>query len=218
MRRLFVFRPEPAASRTAARAKELGLDAVALPLFKLERIEWEAPDPSAFDAILLTSANAVTMAGDELQHLRSLPVHAVGDATAAAAEVAGFGMASTGRGGVDDLLADVPSSARLLHLCGEDRRPSTQPRQISVIPVYRAATVETPNLDAVENAVAVVHSPRAARRLGELLPKERRATVHVAAISASTAECAGAGWASVRIARSPTDEALLALAARLCET
>lgn len=219
MRRLFVFRPEPAASRTVARAKELGLDAVALPLFKLEPIAWNAPDEQAFDAILLTSANAVAMAGDALQQLRALPVHAVGEATATAAEVAGFGVASRGRGGVEDLLANVPSGTRLLHLCGEDRRPTEKAQQpISFVPVYRAATTDAPDLATLDDGVALVHSPRAGRRLAELVPETRRAGVCLAAISAAAADAAGTGWATVRIASAPTDEALLALAARLCET
>ena len=50
MRRLFVFRPQPAAHRTVERAQKLGLDAVAIPLFDLEAVEWSAPDPAQFDA------------------------------------------------------------------------------------------------------------------------------------------------------------------------
>ena len=107
MRRLFVFRPQPAAHRTVERAQKLGLDAVAIPLFDLEAVEWSAPDPAQFDAILLTSANAVNMGGGQLERLRALPVHAVGEATAAAAEDAGFGVASVGRSGVDELLEEI---------------------------------------------------------------------------------------------------------------
>ncbi len=73
MRRLFVFRPEPAASRTVDKAKALGLDVVSIPLFSLERVDWSAPDPDRFDAILLTSANAVNLAGEQLQKMRAAP-------------------------------------------------------------------------------------------------------------------------------------------------
>jgi uroporphyrinogen-III synthase len=38
----------------------------------------------------------------------------------------------------------------------------------------------------------------------------------IAAISAAAAEAVGDGWNEVAIAERPTDEALLALAARLC--
>jgi uroporphyrinogen-III synthase len=220
MRRLFVLRPEPAAHRTVDSARELGLDAIAIPLFDLETVEWQDPDPADFDGILLTSANAVNMAGPRIEMLRALPVHAVGEATAVAAEVAGFGIASVGRGGVEELLESVEAGARLIHLCGEDRRAPRRPKQrISSLTVYRARTVEAPKeLERLSGQVAAVHSPRAAKRLAELVPLADRSTVRIAAISAAAAEAAGAGWADVRVARAPTDSALLALARGLCET
>ena len=90
---------------------ELGLEVTAVPLFELEAVEWQAPDPGQFDGILLTSENAVNMGGGQLEHLRRLPVHAVGKATALAAEVAGFGIATVGKGGVEDLLASIEPNA-----------------------------------------------------------------------------------------------------------
>jgi len=220
MRRLFVLRPEPAAKRTVERARELGLEAIAIPLFELEAIEWSAPDPAQFDGLLLTSANAVNMGGRQLERVRGLPVHAVGEATALAAEVAGLGVASIGKGGVDELLVSLRPGSRLLHLCGEDRRaPNLPAQQISCVAVYRARAVAVPdNLLGLRDQVAAVHSPRAARRLAEIVPEEDRASVRLAAISQATADAAGSGWAEVGIASVPTDSALLALAVRLCET
>ena len=220
MRRLFVFRPEPAARQTTRTAKDLGLDAVSIPLFELEPIDWTVPDPGDFDAMLLTSANTVRMAGEGLASFRALPVHAVGEGTAVAARVAGLGVASVGNAGVDELLAEVPRDARLLHLCGEDKRePSTAGRSITSVAVYRAN--EKPNvsgLQALEGQAAVVHSPRAARRLAELISPGTRSTIRLAAISKATAEAAGDGWQEVRTAPVPRDTELLALAVRLCET
>jgi uroporphyrinogen-III synthase len=220
MRRLFVFRPQPSAHRTVERAQKLGLDAVAIPLFDLESVEWSAPDPAQFDAILLTSANAVNMGGGQLERLRALPVHAVGEATAAAAEVAGFGVASVGRGGVDELLEEIEADARLIHLCGEDRRAPDRPKQeISSVAVYRARRVDAPQeIGRLRGQVAAIHSPRAGKRLAELIPVEARTDVRIAAISRAAAEAAGAGWADLRVASTPTDSALLALAFGLCET
>jgi uroporphyrinogen-III synthase len=43
-----------------------------------------------------------------------------------------------------------------------------------------------------------------------------RSPVVIAAISKAAAEAVGDGWKSVAIADQPSDEALLALAARLC--
>lgn len=220
MRRLFVLRPEPAAHRTVERAQALGLEAISVPLFQLEAIEWSLPDPAQFDGILLTSANAVNMGGRQLERLRRLPVHAVGEATAVAAEVAGFGVASVGEGGVEDLLESIEPDARLIHLCGEDRRPPEQPRQaISCVTVYRARVVDEPaNLQTLLGQVAMIHSPRAAKRLAELLTEGDRKSVRIAAISKAAADAAGSGWADVQVANAPIDSALLALARRLCET
>jgi uroporphyrinogen-III synthase len=220
MRRLFVFRPQPAADQTVERALSMGVDAVALPLFELEPVKWTAPDCRDFDGILLTSANAVNMAGAEMERLRGLPVHAVGEATALAAEVAGFGVAARGDGGVDDLLKSIEPDTRLLHLCGEDRRTPQAPSQaIRRVTVYRAKPLpNVAGLEQLQGQVAVLHSPRAARRLAELVDAAERANVILAAISKAAAEAAGAGWEGIRVASTPTDAALLALAARLCET
>lgn len=215
MRRLLVLRPEPGASETAARARALGLEPVATPLFEIEPIAWEAPDPAGFDGLLLTSANAVRHAGERLKQYRGLQVYAVGDATARAARDAGFGVAATGDSGVDRLLGSIDGELRLLHLCGEDRRePAEAAQEIRTVAVYRARPVETPDLGPAVDAVALLHSPRAARRLSELV--EARGRTIVAAISAATAEAAGEGWEKVATAGEPTDEALLALARRLC--
>lgn len=220
MRRLFVFRPEPASRQTMRLAEDLGLDAVSLPLFDLEAMNWTPPDAAAFDGILLTSANTVRMAGEELNRFRSLPVHAVGEGTAVAAEVAGLGVATIGKGGIDRLLGSIDPHVRLLHLCGEDRRePLVAGRSITAVAVYRAREKpEVSGLEALEGQVAVLHSPRAARRLAALVPPEARSTVRIAAISEAAAEAAGTGWQEVRAAKSPNDTELLALAARLCET
>ena len=85
MKRVLVLRPEPGASATVKRAKERGLDALAIPLFEVRPVDWDVPDAGSFDGLLLTSANAVRHSGEQLKELRGLPVHAVGAATAAAA-------------------------------------------------------------------------------------------------------------------------------------
>src|SRR5690242_7115730 len=112
MRRLLVLRPEPGASVTEQRAGELGLDAFAVPLFQIDPVAWTAPDAGQFDGLLLTSANAVRHAGEQIKGLASLPVYAVGEATAAAAHEAGFEIALVGAGGVDRLLAVAPPGLR----------------------------------------------------------------------------------------------------------
>ena len=215
MARVLVLRPEPGASATVQRARQLGLDAVAVPLFEVEAVAWQAPDAGKFDGLLLTSANAVRHGGDGLRSLRGLAVHAVGEATAEAARDKGFDIASTGDDGVDRLLGSLEPGLRLLHLCGADRRePAAAEQVITPVVVYRSRPIELPDLSAATGSIALIHSPRAARRFAELVG-DRRGIV-IAAISRAAAEAAGDGWASVEIAAKPSDEALLALAARLC--
>lgn len=217
MKPLAVLRPEPGASATLRRAALLGLDAFKIPLFSVEARPWTLPEPAGFDALLLTSANAVRCAGDQLRNVAELPVHAVGAATADTARAAGLKVASVGAGGIDELLARLPPKLRLLHLCGEHRRiPLATKQQISAVPIYRSTEVPCPpGLERLEGAVALIHSPRAGRRLAELVAS--RSSVVVAAISAAAAEACGAGWAAVQHAERACDEALLSLGARLCK-
>src|SRR4051794_3763585 len=121
MTRVLVLRPEPGASATAERARALGLEAIASPLFEIQPVEWRSPDPNRFDGLLLTSANAVRHGQGQLRELHSLKVYAVGDATAEAARERGFEIAATGDGGVERLLDSIDRNLRLLHLCGEHR-------------------------------------------------------------------------------------------------
>ena len=213
MVRVLVLRPEPGASATVERARAMGLDAVATPLFEVEPIEWDVPEASGFDGLLLTSANALRHGGDGLQALRGLKAYAVGDATAQAAREAGFDVAATGDAGVERLLGSIEPDLKLLHLCGVDRRGSDGARQkITEIPVYRSRTVDDVELTDVD--AALIHSPRAGARLAELTTDKSAMTI--IAISQAAADSAGDGWRAVKVADQPTDEALLALAARLC--
>jgi uroporphyrinogen-III synthase len=220
MRRLIILRPEPGAGATVESAKAMGLEALAIPLFKIEPLEWQAPDPSGFNGLLLTSANAVRQAGGKLETLRGLRTYAVGEATCNAARDAGFDIASTGDAGVERLLGSIASELKLLHLCGEHRTAVEAKQAITAVPVYRSAELP-PSADfaGIAGQTVAVHSPRAAKRLAELVDQAGidRATIRIAAISDTAASAAGPGWDACEAADNPTDRALLALAARLCD-
>lgn len=219
MTRVLVLRPEPGASATVERARQRGIEAVALPLFEIEALSWNAPEASAFDGLLLTSANAVRCGGDQLKSLRGLPVHAVGASTAEAAREAGFDIASTGEAGVDRLLGSIDPELKLLHLGGEDRRePSNPKQQISFVPVYRSKARENVDVQAAKGCVTMIHSPRAAERFRQLVDSSGidRKSIGIAAISPDAAAAADEGWGAVEAADAPNDDALLALTERLC--
>ncbi len=218
--RILVLRPEPGASATAARARAMGLEPVVAPLFTIKPLEWEAPDPARVDAILLTSANAAREAGPKLAAYAALPCHAVGEATAAAARQAGF--ADVRAGPSDGAAALAAMSGRVLHLCGREHLPLAHPgvsveRRI----VYAAEPVSALPPAAADGlargAVALIHSPRAAATFASFLAEDARHGVTAAAISAAAAAALGSGWAHVAAAARPRDEALLELAAELCQ-
>lgn len=213
MRRALVLRPEPGNGRTAARLAAVGVPAERLPLFAIEPRAWTPPDANAFDALLLTSANAVRHAGAGLAALAALPVVAVGEATAAAARGAGLTVATVGTG--DALAAARAADAsRLLHLAGADR--VAVPGAVAVT-VYASVPVPVaPDmLDQALDAVVLCHSARAAARFAALFAGRPRDRVRIAALSAQVAAAAGEGWARVAIATRPDDPALVACAATL---
>jgi len=219
--RLLVLRPEPGASETAERARLLRLDPIKAPLFTIRPLAWEPPDPGDYDAVLLTSANAPRHGGPGLQELTALPCFAVGEATGMAAREAGFKNVRIGPSDGAAAVAEMARAgiARALHLCGRDhivlRR---QGLTVQPVPVYGADPVEALSVEARgaidDGAVVLLHSPRAARRFAELVTARSR--LRLAAISDAVAEAAGDGWAAKEVAPAPRDEALLELAARLC--
>lgn len=215
--RILLLRPEPNASAAAARA--LGLDPVAAPLFTIRPLAWTPPDPADFDAVLLTSAHAARRAGAGLTSFLHLPCRAVGEATAAAARIAGFSDVQAGAGDGAAALAEL-SGQRVLHPCGREHvaLPGVERR---IVYAAEAAT-ELPGAAAEAlraGALALVHSPRAAALLAALVDEAGldRAGIRIAAISPAAAEAAGSGWAQVAAASAPRDAALLELAAELCE-
>lgn len=213
MSKVVILRPEPGASATLARAVAAGIDAVAIPLFEIAPVDWIAPDPSEFDALLLTSANALRHGGNRLAAYRALPTYCVGEATAAAALSAGFGVAGTGAQDAAALVERVPRGLRLLHLTGRDHRPIAG---VTELIVYDSEAIDPPpSLEALEGGVAMVHSPRAGARLAALV--EARADISIAAISDAAAAACGPGWREVTAIDAPGDGALLALAASLCQ-
>lgn len=220
-RLLLVLRPEPASTATIARAAALGLETIAVPLFEIVPLRWDAPDPAEFGALMITSANAVRHAGTQLARYSGLRTYAVGEATADTLAAAGFADVRVGQGdaiALIDLLVGERVS-RVLHLCGEQRR-EPDPRGIAIerIAVYAARTIPHPPglADALaRHPVAMLHSPRAAAHFAALV--DDREAIALAAISRNAADAAGPGWGAVAVAEVPSDQALLAIAARMCK-
>ena len=216
--RLFVIRPQPGADATAGRIRLAGHEAVVMPLFAVQPVEWDAPSADQYDALLLTSGNAVRAAGQGLEVVRGLPVLAVGTATARAASEFNLTITATGNSGVGTLLrtAHQLGYRRLLWLAGEDLTAVSIPEEISLDTrtIYRSAELPAPDcfMDNVQSADAIMlHSARAAQHLAQLCDEQGidRATLSLAALSPNIAESAGSGWKAIIIAPEPNDASLL---------
>jgi uroporphyrinogen-III synthase len=213
--RLLVIRPQPGADATAARIVVAGYEALLMPLFAVEPVAWVAPSARDYDAILLTSANAVREAGLGLAAFCHLPAYAVGKVTAAAAEQAGLRVSHCGTTGAKELVNGL-KDIRLLWLAGEDHSAFAAPAsvEIDLRVVYRSAALPVPSdfRDVTRQADHVLlHSARAAARFSALVAEQQldRADISIAALSENIAIAAGGGWKSVHVGGEPTDAALL---------
>lgn len=214
---LIVTRPEPGNAATVERAKALGLDVRAIPLFAAHAIDWRVPATENFEALLLTSASAARLAGPGLARLASLPVHAVGAATANAADAAGLMVAKTGSTNAQHLLDDMTSDniRNILWLCGRDRSEfDAHGAAITPVPCYAVDPVPPPSewSDLIAApAILLAHSVRAAERISDLVGRAR-GHLALVAISPAVAAAAGEGWRDLAIAGQPDDVAILAQA------
>ena len=221
-RALLILRPQPGAARSAERARALGLEPVTAPLFTVRPIAWN-PSDAALDAVMLTSANAARHGGAGLAPFLAFPCYAVGESSAAAARAAGFRDVRTGPADAAALLDLMAADGvrRVLHLAGRDRLDLGHPAvAVDAVAVYAADARESLPAEAeaaiARDALVLLHSPRAAALFAGLAGA-RRAQIRIAAISPAAAAAAGPGWAAVAVAPRPRDEALLELAAKLCQ-
>ncbi len=221
--RVLVLRPEPGAARTATLLAGRGFDPILYPLFAVEPLAWDRPAEGAFDALLLTSANAVRHFDTGSGAMRSLPCYCVGETTAQAARDAGFADVRVGGG---DAASTIPllvadRRSRVLHPCGADVRPfDANGLGIERLPVYRAAERgDAAGLEALVRAraptAAMVHSPRAGERLDSLLSRDLRSGIAIVAISEAAGAACGSGWCRVLVAPSRNDIEMIACVQRV---
>jgi uroporphyrinogen-III synthase len=230
MRRVLVTRPEPGASATAQALRAAGFEPIVLPLTEIRPLETAETALPAFDAVALTSANAIRHAPEWLRaSILTVPVHAVGATTAQSAREAGFADIVVGPGDAAGLAAAMgealaPGSA-VLYLCGRVRKPEFEEGLrncgIRVIPVETYDTVPTDladgdmrTLDAGALFAVLVHSAEAAKALTKLATRPAVAhlfeSARLVAISRRAAVPAQAVFAGrIVVAREPTEAAML---------
>lgn len=222
---LAIIRPQPAAARTATLAREMGFDAHPHPMFALKALAWEVPAGS-FDAVLLSSANALRFGGSELAKIVHLPAYVVGKRTAQQARAAGFNVVAQAADGIASLVRRIdPAHATILRLVGADHIALEAPEGVAI----RSATLyESLRLPMPEDlaellcgpSTVLLHSARAAEHFTHQctamgLP---RMGVALACLSPRIAAAAGRGWRAMAVPDEPGDAALLESARALCQS
>jgi uroporphyrinogen-III synthase len=181
--RVWITRAEPGASATARRVAAAGLVPLVAPLLETADLAGaaaalDALPPSA--VLAFTSANGVR-AFARLTPRRGLKVWCVGAATAGAARLAGFVDLVVGGGDVEALarvILEAPAAAEIIHasalepagdLVGRLASAGRPARRIAVY-ASREARPAPARLQVALGAESIlVHSPRAARILADIL-------------------------------------------------
>lgn len=215
LRRVWVTRARPGADRTASRLSALGFVPVVAPLLAIRSVLAQ-PDLTGIQALAFTSRNAVKVfAGRSGQP--SVPVFAVGDATAAAAREAGFDDVQSAGGDLHALAALIRAEGAglsILHPCAAEPAGDLaalvgDAARITALAVYEA--VETGAAAPDPWDAVLIHSPRAGQVLAACLAADRiGGRIAVAISEAAARPLTVAGLAEVRIAAAPTEDALLA--------
>ena len=123
---ILVTRPVPDNEKTAAALRARGYDALLSPMLRFEEIPFHDEDDAAYDAVIVTSANAIRaiLSHPSRTHLFGLPAFAVGEHTADAARGAGFRDVASAQGNarsLADLVAKkLKKGAALCYLAGAD--------------------------------------------------------------------------------------------------
>ena len=126
---VLVTRPHPDNEATLAALRARGIEALSAPVLRFEPLPFHDDADTDYDAVILTSANALRAGDLAGSRLLRLPLFAVGGHTADAARAAGFGDVIVGKGDAvalrDLVLARVKAgklnkAATLLYLAGAD--------------------------------------------------------------------------------------------------
>lgn len=227
---VLITRPEPGASETAGRIAALGYRPIVAPMLRIRPLSASLPLPGDVQAVLVTSGNAIS--GIPASH-HSLPLFAVGGATATRARSAGFGHVHSADGDGAALAALVartcdPGGAPLLLACAKGQgvalAADLRARGFSVVRRAVYAAVPADDLpDSVriallsgEVSAALFFSAETARHCVHLLRAARldQAVRSVQALAIGPRAAVALHplpWRRVRIAAHPNQDAMLAL-------
>lgn len=229
--RALVTRPREDSDGVAAELAARGLDVMIEPLLDIVAIPGATVELDGIQGILATSANGIRALA-RVSPERSLPVWAVGDASARVARGLGYSRVESAGGDVDTL-ADLvqsrcdPEHGALLHvaatvtagdLSGRLGQAGFTIRRAVLYEAVTATRITDALAEALRDAtveVALFFSPRSAATFATLVAEagqgDATARIRAYALSAAVArKLAALPWAAVRVAAAPTLAALLA--------
>jgi uroporphyrinogen-III synthase len=233
MRSVLVTRPQPGADVLAEKLRREGHKAYVAPMMAYAPLQAPPPDFTVYQAIIFTSAYAVE-SFSRLSPERGLPVLAVGDATAATAQKAGFAEVLSAQGSSADVAALIRQEApqrgfkKILHPCSADTPDDIAEAVLSLgvevarLPVYKAelaADFPAGIVDALQRGaidVVMIFSTRTAENFLQLMEKRKLEALtpklEVICISRPVAAVLQAlPWRALRVASQPKLSSLLQL-------
>ena len=232
--RLLVTRPEPDATRQAEILAARGHEPIVAPLLLIEPVTDVPLELDGVQGLIVTSRNVFrTLASHPgLAAARSLPLFAVGEATASAATELGFSHVVTGPGTGPELSRLIaqkldPKAGALVHLAGEtvafDMKSALeaegftvkQPVLYRAVPATRFPEAVLSLLNAGKLDGVVLMSPRTAAIFAALVMRHDTVTqasrLDCYCLSAAVAQAVEPLKARTIVAARPREEDILAL-------
>jgi uroporphyrinogen-III synthase len=194
--RIWITRTQPGAEATAERVRAMGHEALVAPLLAVRRVEDADVDLRGVAALAFTSANGVRAFAERCGE-RDLRVFAVGAATAQAARAAGFRTVLSADGDVEALAEGIASrrhqlKGAVLHpgaaepagdLAGALEKHGVEARR-AILYETGPVTFSDEQAEALVRAdAALLHSPRAAKVLAQVLKAHPAPTLRALGLS-----------------------------------
>jgi uroporphyrinogen-III synthase len=233
---VLVTRPYPDNEATAARLRARGLEVLLAPLLRFEPIAFHDDPDARYDAVIVTSPNALRALAPQFAETRllHLPLFAVGEQTAAAARAMGLGKVVSADGDAlalqDRLIESVRTkqlkkTSRLLYLAGADLSRDLAGEldrrgfRVETRTTYRMVALPTLPREACEafatgGLIAVLHYSR--RSAATFLEAVRTEGIEISALAVAQCCMSGnigavlreAGAMQVMAAATPDENAL----------
>lgn len=234
---ILITRPLEDGKKDAGILEREGFDVLLEPMLEIVPLEFSSPDLSNYQAMVVTSANALRVFCDQVEQ-RDIKLYVVGQNTADEADDLGFTDVVSADGTAQDLVDLIvvradKGAASLLHICGEDVSfPLAQAlldQGISVegLPVYKAQKVDGLSSEGIAQLkdgaidVVVFYSKRTAENFMRMVDEnefsEALEGIKALCISSGVLECVRLyPWANTYVAPTPNREGMLALIKGIC--